>query len=46
MIEKNQTYENIFSSDIEKQIDISKLMQQCLRTCEELIFQKQKEDEQ
>ena len=43
---KNQTYESIFSSDIEKQIDISKLMQQCLRTREEIIFQKQKEEEQ
>ena len=36
---QDQTYENIFSPNIEIQTDTSKLIQQCLRTREELLYQ-------
>ena len=42
---RDEKYESIFSSNIEEITNISKLMQQCLRTREELLQQRQKEKE-
>ena len=42
---KDQTYQNIVSSNIEKQTNTSKLIQQCLRTREELLYQKENQEQ-